>query len=472
MKMLKIIPAGLAAVSVMMTSVVSCRNKNSSSSEVNSLYKTEDEISADENEEEAKGEVSADISGQTITWLADYDLNPQNGQEKSVALSLFEDIYGASINYVYAGADDKFDTLSAMLLNGDEVDMFPYEWDAVPNGVMKEQYQPLDPYFDIMGVNDGLWDDMSDVIDMFEYNGEHYVMPYALSEPLLIIYSRSLMKAEKLQDPFELYLDGKWDWDAMMSMMKDFVSNAGDGQTRYGIKGSFGQAVIQSTGHTVVNYDNGVFSNNINDPEIEKAELFMQEIASKKLYDPEWASCFPDDNSTLFFAASDWALGASNSKNPDADIMIVPFPKAADADVNYISCNFNARMLVKGSQKGEAVAAYIKCERLASVHEEYKALAKKEALAVPKTAAFVTEEQYDALQSFLDTSKVTPVFDFGYGMGERMYGDGDYTYETRGVMNNLTTAFLEGNEAVDSWAELRDAWTSVIDEEADIFNNK
>ena len=37
-------------------------------------------------------------------------------------------------------------------------------------------------------------------------------------------------------------------------------------------------------------------------------------------------------------------------------------------------------------------------------------------------------------------------------------------------MNNLTTALLEGNEAVDSWASLRDAWTGVITEEIEKFN--
>ena len=63
------------------------------------------------------------------------------------------------------------------------------------------------------------------------------------------------------------------------------------------------------------------------------------------------------------------------------------------------------------------------------------------------------------------------MFDFGYGMGDRMYGSGDYTYETRGVMNNLTDTLLEGNEAVDSWAALRDAWTGVITEEVERFNS-
>ena len=475
MNNLKKMLAGIAAVSMMMTAAACGDSSSSSSSENNEHYKSEDEFAVSADESELKGDTAADISGQEIVWLADYDLNPTNNNDRSVALSLFEDVYGAKVKFVQADSNEKFSKLATMILSGDEVDMFPYEWDAVPNGVVKDQYEPLDPYFDLMEIDTDLWSDMEDVIDMFEYNGNHYVVPFAISDPLLITYSRKLMEAEGLDDPYELYENGEWDWNAFMNMMESFVAGAGDGQTRYGINGWFGQAIIQSTGHTVVNYEDGVFTNNIDDPEIEKAELLMQDIASKHLYYPDWIGNFPDDQSTLFFAMGDWALGASNAKNPDGDLMVVPFPKSPDADENYLCANFAAKMLIKNSKKGEAVATYIKCERLAATDEEYKEVAKQKALVVEKTAAgvvksYVTEEQYDAIQSYLDPSNNTPMFDFGYGMGERMYGDGEYTYETRGVMNNLTTALLEGNEAVDSWAALRDAWTGVIDTEIAKFN--
>ena len=68
-------------------------------------------------------------------------------------------------------SDTKFDTLASRILGGDPVDMFPYEWDAVPNGVTKDQYQPLDDYLDL---SDDIWSDMTDVIDMFQYKGKHY----------------------------------------------------------------------------------------------------------------------------------------------------------------------------------------------------------------------------------------------------------------------------------------------------------
>ena len=268
---------------------------------------------------------------------------------------------------------------------------------------------------------------------------------------------------------------------------KIVVRNAKDGETRYGINGWFGQAIVQSTGETFVKYDGSKFSNNISNPAIEEAEGVMEEIMSLGLYDPTWYGYLPDDGSTLFFGMADWALGASNVKadpNPDYeddgfveenDLMIVPFPKQPGSDEYYLNCNFGAKMLVKNSDKGDAVAAYIKCERLAAMIDEYKDAAKEKAIipevnAQGKLKSYVTEEQYDALQDYKNPKNITPVFDFGYGMGSRMYGDGEYTYETRGVMNNLTSALLNGDK--DSWAVLRDEWSSVIDEVIDGYNNK
>ena len=305
------------------------------------------------------------------------------------------------------------------------------------------------------------------------YNGKHYVIPYAISDPVCIQYSRELMQEEGLDDPYELYQKGEWTWDTFMDMMEKFVNNADDGEERFGINGWFGQAVVQSTGKTIVTYDGSKFTNNITDPQIEKAELLLQQIAQENLYDPSWKSYFPEDGLTLFYAmGGTWSLGESNGKNPDGDIMIVPFPKDPDADKYYACANYAAKMLVKNSQRGDAVATYIKCERIAQVEDQYKETAKQKALIQTQDAKgnvikYITEEQYDAFQKYVEQD-ISPVFDYGFGMGSRMYGDGEYTYETRGVMNNLMEALLNGE--VNTWAELREAWSSVVDTEIETYN--
>lgn len=479
MKYTKRTAACLIAAAALMTAAYSCSSKKSSNIDTSSEPTTAQTETTAPAEEVPSDEMN-------ITWLSYYDLNPTGNNERSAALALFEDVYGGKINYVQTTPEEKFEKLAAMIAAGEDVDMFPYESDALPNGVLKEQYEPLDPYFDTLEIDSDLWKNMNGVIEMFKYNDSHYVIPYNIEDPLLLTYSRTMMKENGLKDPYKLYLDGKWDWDTFMKMMEKFRNENNTGTSRYGICGDFCKGLIQSTGHTVINYNNGKLENNISDPEIEKAENLILTIKNKGLQNKIsywldktsfWFDYFPDDKSTLFYAMGDWSLGASNGANPDLDLMTVPFPKPAKADKYYIPCSYNARMLVKNSQKGKAVATYIKCERLAATEPKYLEAAKKQALVKDETAtgqlrSFVTEEQYDAIQSFKDPSVITPVFDFGYGMGESMHGTGLYTYDTRGVMDNLEMALLEDNEGIDSWKALRDALSGKIDAEIEKFNKE
>lgn len=394
-----------------------------------------------------------------IYWLSTYDLNPGAGSDRSAALALFEDEYGGKINWIQCTDENKFDTLSNRLNAGDPVDMFSYEWNALPSGVLKGQYQPLDDYIDL---TDSIWDDIRYAIDMFEFNGSHYVIPYEVSDPVLLIYSRTKCGEYGLADPYELYQNGEWDWNTFMDMMKTFTR---DNDTA--ICGIPAQAIVQSTGKAVVNYDGTKFINNINDPDIERAELIMQEMYSSGLYDSNWYSNYPNDGSALFYAMADWALGASNELNPNDDLMVAPFPKFEGSDDYYVSGNYAAKMWVTGSDKGQAVADYITCERRAILDEDAKAVTKAN-----KIAGGITEEQYDAIENIKANTK--SVFDFGFGMGSNMYGDGDYTFETRGVMNNIYDGILVHAQwgAPDNWAKLKASFEGVVDSTVKEYNEK
>jgi multiple sugar transport system substrate-binding protein len=447
----------------MLTAVSCSNNKNTDSEEQSDSV---EEISVAPTEETTESTVFPDVSGQTIYWLADYDINPEENEERSTALALFEDMCGGSIEYIPVASSELLTTLESRILADEPVDMVMYNYDSLPYGVSKNLFQPLDDYYDTLGMDSELWDGMSDIIDMFAYNDEHYVIPYQLSSPALITYSRTIMKSEGLDDPRELWEKGEWNWDTMLDMMNNFVARTPEGYTRYGIQGEFGQALIQSSGHSVVNYENGTFTNNLYDTEVEKAENLLNQIYENNLYSSAWTEYFPDDHNTLFYAMSDWTLGLSNEKNADMDLMIVPFPTSPDSGEKYITCNYSAKMLAANSDKGDAVAAYIKCERIVAADSGYKAAAKEQAI----NQSGITEEQYDALQEYLDTDIVTPVYDFGYGMGKSMYTNGNYTYDTLGVMNKLENALLNYRNHVSTWEELRDSVKDTVDEQVKNLN--
>ncbi len=460
MKNIKKTLAGIIAVTTVITSAVSCRKNVTGNlsvepnTDIPIAMKPEEATAPDENS------ISDEME---IVWLADYDLNPPENENRSIAVALFEDVFGGKIKFVHTSAEEKFDNLASMILSGDEVDMFEYEPNALPDGVKKKQYDPLDPYFSSLEIESSIWDDMRDVIERFEYEGGHYVIPYSVSNPVVLTYSRKMIEENNLDDPYELYQKGEWDWDIFMEMMKKFQSNTGG---NYGINGFVGKSLLHSSGNNIVNYKNGKLVNNVNCAEIKEAQLFMQEIANNGLYSPYRNESFPSGKSTLFFAAPDWTIGYSNVNCPDMDFMAVPFPKAPESDTNYIACDFNAKMLVKNSQKGDAVATYIKCERFAETQEDYKEPAKEFALMPQKntmgtTVSYITEEQYDVLQEYTDLSKVTPIVDFAYGMGNNMYT----LAGSDGIIDRLEKNMLLSGGNYETWKPFRNECSAAIKEE-------
>ena len=472
----------LLALSLTATATA-CGGDKESSSE--GRTKSQDDVSINVDSDLASDD--PDIKGQTIYWLGEYDLNPTGNDDRSVALSLFEDVYGAKVEYIQTSNENRFTDLANRINAGDPVEMFPYEWDAVPNGVTKGQYDYLDDYIDL---EDPIWDGMEDVIESMKYNGHYYVVPYTITDYIAITYSRSMIAEEGLEDPYELYKKGEWDWDKMMEMMKAFVANGEEGDNRFGIAGWYGQAVVQSTGETIVKYDGEKFSSNVANEKIEKAELMLEEISKLGLHDTTWHGNFPTDGNVLFYGMALWGLSAGNAKmepmtqeewtnasDLDTDLFIVPFPKMPGSDKYYLCGNTAAKMLVKGSDKGDAVATYIKCERLAATQEEYVQAAKEKALipgitAAGKVSKYMSEEQYDFMMSWYEDENIVPMFDFGYGMGSRMSSE-TYDYNTRGVMNNFMDGLLTKYEGTpDTWAEMRAAWESVVEETVEEYNNK
>ncbi len=445
--------SALIASAAVMISTASCSEKNK---------KTSLETKPTESTTQTSQNVSKPTGNMEITWLADYDLNRSEG-ERPTALAIFEDVYGGKINYVQTSPGNKLSKLEEMLAAGEEVDMFPYEDGVFPEGTSRNLFQPLDPYYEELGMDDdGLWDDIKDIAEKFTYKGKHYVIPYALSEPYLLTYSRALFRSEGLDDPYTLYKDGKWDWNAFTDMINKF-SESESTTHHFGISGFYGEAILASTGHTVINFDGNSFTNNIGDPFIESAEAVMNNLRVRWLYNSYWSDMYLHDQNALFYCSRDWSLPISQKYNADYDLMVVPFPKTPGADKNYINCKANARMLVSNSSKGSAVATYLKCERLAVT--ELKDSAKERALKG------ITEEQYNAIQEYLDLSKVDPVIDFGYGMSSRMYGNGYYTFDTRGVMDNITSVLLESGNPYSDWEGLRNSLSPIIDEELTKYNN-
>ena len=172
MKMKKIIAAALALSTI--ASLAACGNSDSGST-TETTTESQTEWTGDNIVLETIEEVdeNVDISGQTLVYLGTSDINPTNrNPERSVPLTLFEDVYGASVEYWPTTYSQKFDDLATYIIGGTSPDFFLYEWMAFPYGVSQVQYQSMDELVDF---DSPLWAEVKSVADACTMNGEQYV---------------------------------------------------------------------------------------------------------------------------------------------------------------------------------------------------------------------------------------------------------------------------------------------------------
>lgn len=404
-----------------------------------------------------------------LRWMGTYDLNPAAGQDTSVEMTLFNN-KGGTVVWDQVIDSEKFDKLAAALMSQKNVpDLFKYEWMAFPCQVVKDMYQPVDSVVDF---DSDLWKDTKSAADQFMLNGKHYVAPINFTVGTLMMYDYAIIENEGLDDPYELYLNGEWNWDAWTEMMDTFVSNASGDETRYGVNGWFQTQVVQQTGKTMVTYDkeSNTFLSNIDDPDIERAENMLYDIGKKNLVLTDWTGNAKNalkDGTTLFYCMGTWAMTGNNGPTTDNDWRVVPVPSDPNTDEKYMTSDMLAYMWVKGSTKNEAVKTWYECCRIANTDPEYQENGKQKFLNANPAW---TEEMY---QVFLDCSSTeyNQVFDYGYGISGTLSDDNsneDGSCVTRKLYEFTNKTDDSGHQY--TWAELRESYAPTVNSELDAIN--
>lgn len=404
-----------------------------------------------------------------IIWMGTYDLNPAEGEDKTVEMTLFNN-KGGTVTYNRVIDSEKFDQLASAILSKKDVpDIFKYEWLAFPCQVVKEMYQPVDSIVDF---DSDLWSGVKDTADQFVLNGEHYVAPISFSVGTLMMYDYDVVVSEGLEDPYELYLNGEWNWDNWIDLMEQFVDNTTGDEIRYGINGWFQTQIIQQTGKTMIIYDSetNTFTSNLNDPDIERAENMLYDIAKEGLVYDTWtgnANATLKDGNVLFYCMGTWAMTGNGGPSDGDDWRVVPVPSDPNTDEKYMTSDMTAYMWVNGSTKAEAVKTWFECCRVANTDEEYLENGKQKFLnANPNW----TEEMY---QVYIDSSsgEYTQVFDYGYGISNTLSDDNsasDGNCVTRKLYEYVNKTDDDGHQY--TWSELRESYSSVVNSELESIN--
>ena len=390
--------AGLMALS-MMAGLTACGNNDGSSdatSEETTTTTTAKTVAV--NTEELKEDEAAaledtmsqlqdvELENKTIKWLAHYDLNPSsNGASKSVGLEMFEKKYGGEIQYYPTTWENRFNDLSTYVLGGEGVDFFTGDDTAnFPKGIVSGMFQPVDDYIDM---NSAIWQNTKDAMELLNFGGKHYEFITTVTAEAVVIYNKATIEANGLDDPWDLYEAGEWNWDTFKQMLLDFVDEDSD---QWGLDGFWAEkALFLSAGVPSVQSVDGNLVCNINDATVEKAMNYQYDLYTNGLVFPReqfaWSEqpSFMGEGRQLFYICGAWTVQAapetwSTSIDPE-DLGLAPVPSPADSDP-WQGATLGGYALCKGAQNPEGVALFAECQIIGSNDESAVAISDRKAM--------------------------------------------------------------------------------------------
>jgi ABC-type glycerol-3-phosphate transport system substrate-binding protein len=427
MKNTKKILAGVMALS-MTAALTACGGGDSESAEETTTTTTAKTVAVNTEElKEGEEEVlqtamdqlqDVELENKTVKWLAHYDLNPSStGASKSVALTMFEEKYGGTVEWIPTTWSSRYDDLSTNVLGGTGVDIFPGDDTAnFPKGIVSGMFQAVDDYIDI---NSAIWQNVSSGMELLNFGGKHYELVTSITAEAIVLYDKSTIEAQGFDDPWDLYEEGNWNWDTFKSMLLDFVDeDAG----QYGLDGYWNEkALLMSAGVPFVSTDDdGNLVCNINDATVEKAMNYQYELSQNGLKFPKaqfnWSEQpqMLGEGSELFYIIGPYCIQADPETwtvavDPE-NIGVAPVPSPEGSDP-YQGAKINGFALCKGSANPEGAVLFAECNIIGNIDEGAVAISDRKAADDYQ----LSDEIIQKLKDIDELAREYPVIDLSSG---------------------------------------------------------
>lgn len=363
--------------------------------------------------------------------------------ETQASIELFKQIYGTPeagdesygnqansiFKYQSVAYADRYTQLTKAVQAGDSPDIFQFELANYPFTVWKNLFEPVDDYIDF---STSIWDNGREAMKMVEWGGKNYCPITSVNLNYILWYRKSVVKEAGIEDPYELFKAGNWDWNTFLDLCSKFNDPDND---KYSIDGwSVPSGFVCTTGVPLISIEDGKLKNNVNDPNIERCVNTVISTMAKQNYrfpkheNEGWSLNFQGwvIGDELFFTGlgndikDTFQTPIKTYEWEDGDVFCVPFPKDPEADKYYQGMKLDPWMLCSGSQNTSGYAALNCCFAAVGADQE--------------TADRLSEINHEQLKTnyvgysdevldFLDelqgpNSPLTPVFEFKSGIGQ------------------------------------------------------
>lgn len=174
-----------------------------------------------------------------------------------------------TVEFITADWSNWEEKLMAAYRSGEPIDLINDGVNNNPRFPLNGITQPIDPYVDM--TNPNLKKEVMD--EIFCYGGKHYVAASEVNVAVLY-YNKSLIQQEGLDDPEELYAEGKWNWDNFVKLAKKLTDSSAN---RWGFATEYPYLFYGSNATSILSLDeNSKYVMNIDDPAlIESLEMLQ-----------------------------------------------------------------------------------------------------------------------------------------------------------------------------------------------------
>jgi len=494
-KIKRLLGCGLAAA--MILSIAACEDtaptSNPTSGNTSGDFGTSASTSAStstsyETDKEAKdldtSSYSPSGNAGEVSFLTYYSI--RNDQKTKEQTLIFEgETFGGKIVESNASSLTYLEDLSVAISGDKSPDLVLFDTLSFPNGISKNLFTPLDDYIDI---NDPVWDGVKDLIDEFEYKEKHYFLPHRVLTKYGLNYNRKTIENAGLDDPYNLYMEGKWTWDTWRKLMIDFCNIDPENNIGLCCTDTMLEGFINTTGTSIINVNaDGTIQNNLNDPDVNAAVDFLAELGRNGLLKGGYIS--PQDfasshSDTLLFLSMqpEWTYIAATEQiqriqpgsidnyihDTPSDFAFVPFPKYEKASEYYMCAEPYGFMIPKGAKNIDGAVDFIYCNRLYEIDEDIIKQTKNDHIAPAEVHVkggpdkgkrdwVITwdEKVYDLMVEMTDSSKFTFIIEDMYGINK------DCSKDICKAIFGSTFGADDGT--VKSWTQEREALIPVVD---------
>lgn len=270
----------------------------------------------------------------------------------------FQDQNKITIKWKMASFEEYTSTLASLVAAGDGPDIVRVR---NLNPAQLTHLQPLS----VSGNNfsSDIWD--KKVLSYYTVNGKTYcanLKNTLLQQPTVMHYNRSLITKYDLEDPYDLWKQGKWTWSKFLEICNDFKDAAGSGY--YAWAPYFPQIYTEMCGLPMAEVKNGRFVSNFGNPKLTENIQVMAELVEKKIV-PVFYADNPGFNTGKYLFATESIINARRTHfhytalKEKGTLGIVPLPTIPGSAYYQPYFEIEAYGIAKGAKNPKAVPYFL-----------------------------------------------------------------------------------------------------------------